>query len=86
MGFNLFIGIRISGVGEYRGVQYGDYEGPRRSIRIESDYLVIEVETPEVNKENIIVKLIGNDELLVNGNGLLTAKLAIKGTRIGVER
>ena len=112
MGFGLFIGVGISGVGEYRGAQYGDYEEPRHSIKIEGDYLVIEVEVPGVNKENIIVKLIGDDELLIraegNGrkylllkqlslhiasegsqaiyrNGLLTVKLAIKGTRIGVE-
>lgn len=67
MDISLRINLGIGG--EYGSDMEGGYREPRHSVRVEGDYVVVEVELPGVDKEGITVRLVDYEELMVRAEG-----------------
>ena len=62
------IEVRVN-LGNWEVPEYGEYREPKHVVRIEGDYVVVEVEVPGVGKEGITVKLLNNNKLFIRAEG-----------------
>ena len=62
------IEVRVN-LGNWEVPEYGEYREPKHVIRVEGDYVVIEVEVPGVSKEGITVRLLNDNKLFVRAEG-----------------